>query len=132
MAKKPAKPAAKAAAKPAAKPAAKKTAKAEPFKALTKTEIIQAIAEATSLAKKDVAAVLDNLSAVIAKSMSAGDDATFTLPGLIKIEKQHVAAKPGQKNVPDPFHPGKTIDRPARPAHYKIKVKALKALKDMA
>ena len=64
--------------------------------------------------------------------MGAGDDATFTLPGLIKIEKQHVAAKPGQKNVPDPFHPGKTIDRPARPAHYKIKVKALKALKDMA
>ena len=132
MAKKSAKPAAKAAAKPAAKPVAKKAAKAEPFKPLTKTQIIQEIADASGLAKKDVATVLDNLSAVIAKSMGAGDDATFTLPGLIKIEKQHVAAKPGQKNVPDPFHPGKTIDRPARPAHYKIKVKALKALKDMA
>ena len=108
-----------AAAKPAAKP-------------LSKTQLIAAIAESTKLSKKDVAAVLDNLSVVIGKSLSAGDTATFTLPGLIKIEKQYVAAKAGQKNVPDPFHPGKTIDRPARPAHYKIKVKALKALKDMA
>ena len=68
MAKKSAKPAAKAAAKPAAKPAAKKTAKAEPFKPLTKTQIIQEIADASGLAKKDVATVLDNLSAVIAKA----------------------------------------------------------------
>ena len=126
-----AKPAAKP-AKAAAKPAAKKAAKAEAFKPLTQTQIIQEIADASGLAKKDVAAVLDNLSVVIGKSLSAGDTATFTLPGLIKIEKQYVAAKAGQKNVPDPFHPGKTIDRPARPAHYKIKVKALKALKDMA
>ena len=119
-------------AKPAAKAPAKKAAKAEPFKPLTKTQIIQEIADGSGLAKKDVAAVLDNLAKVISKSLSAGNTATFTLPGLIKIEKQYVAAKAGQKNVPDPFHPGKTIDRPARPAHYKIKVKALKALKDMA
>ena len=41
-------------------------------------------------------------------------------------------AKPAQKHVPDPFHKGKFVDRPAKEAHYKIKVKALKGLKDMA
>lgn len=101
-------------------------------KPLTKTQMIQALAEATGLAKKDVTAVVDQLSELIKVELAKGDKASFTLPGLIKIEKQFVEAKPAQKNVPDPFHPGKTIDRPAKDAHYKIKVKALKALKDMA
>ncbi|MGI6402510.1 MAG: HU family DNA-binding protein [Thermoguttaceae bacterium] len=119
--------------KKTSKPAAKKGCKsAAPFKPLTKTQIIQQIAESTELTKKDVSAVLDTLSKVIAESLATSNDATFTLPGLIKIEKQYVAAKPAQKNVPDPFHPGKTIDRAAKPAHYKIKVKPLKGLKDMA
>ena len=122
----------KTCAKAAPAKTACKCCKAEAFKPLTKTQIVTEIAEATGVAKKDVNAVIDNLSVVIANSLAAGNDASFTLPGLIKIEKQYVAAKEGQKNVPDPFHPGKTIDRPARPEHYKIKVKALKALKDMA
>lgn len=117
--------------KKAAAPKAK-AAKTEDYKPLTKTEILQKLAEKTELNRKQVAAVLDELSVIIFDSLSQGEKASFTLPGLIKIEKQFVAAKEGQKNVPDPFHPGKTIDRPAKPAHYKIKVKALKALKDMA
>ena len=106
--------------------------KAVAFKPLTKGEIVQQLADATALSKKDVTLVLDNIAAVIAKSLASSNDASFTLPGLIKIEKQFVPAKEGQKNVPDPFHPGQTVDRPARPEHYKIKVKALKGLKDMA
>ena len=110
----------------------KAAAKAEAYKPLTKTQILQALAEKTKLNRKDVALVLDELAGIIADSLKQGEKASFTLPGLIKIEKQFVPAKEGQKNVPDPFHPGKTIDRPAKPEHYKIKVKALKALKDMA
>ena len=107
---------------------AKKAAK--DVKPLTKTQMIQALADSTSLSRKDVAAVVAQLGELIKVELAKGDKASFTLPGLIKIEKQFVPAKEGQKNVPDPFHPGKTIDRPAKPAHYKIKVKALKALKD--
>ena len=103
-----------------------------PFKPLTKGDIVQQLADATALSKKDVTLVLDNIAPVIAKSLASSNDASFTLPGLIKIEKQFVPAKEGQKNVPDPFHPGQTVDRPARPEHYKINVKALKGLKDMA
>ena len=106
--------------------------KCDACKPLTKTQMIQALVESTSLAKKDVSAVIDALAGLIKSELAKGDKAIFQLPGLVKIEKQHVPAKEGQKNVPDPFHPGKFIDRPAKPEHYKIKVKALKALKDMA
>ena len=101
----------------------------EKAKPLTKTQIIAQLAEASELSKKDVSAVFDQLGALIQASLAETD--SFTLPGLVKIEKQFVPEKPGQDNVPDPFHPGQTINRPAKPAHWKIKVKALKALKDM-
>ena len=110
---------------------AAKAAKVE-YKPLTKTQILQALAEATSVSKKDVDAVLGALSELIGKSLKADDKASFTLPGLIKIEKQFVAAQPAKKGVDDPFNKGRKIDIPAKPAHYKVKVKALKALKDMA
>ena len=107
-------------------------AAATPFKALTKTQIMTELSAKTGLTKKDVTAVLDSLTVLIRENLAQANDATFQLPGLIKIEKKYVEATPAQKNVPDPFHPGKTVDRPAKPAHYKIKVKALKGLKDMA
>lgn len=101
----------------------------EKAKPLTKTQIIAQLAENAGLSKKDVFVVIDQLGALIQTSLAEAD--SFTLPGLVKIEKQWVPEKPGQENVPDPFHPGQTTNRPAKPAHWKIKVKALKALKDM-
>jgi nucleoid DNA-binding protein len=101
----------------------------EKVKPLTKTQIIAQLAETSGLSKKDVSAVVDGIGALIQSSLAEAD--SFTLPGLVKIEKQWVPEKPGQENVPDPFHPGQTTNRPAKPAHWKIKVKALKALKDM-
>jgi nucleoid DNA-binding protein len=100
-------------------------------KPLTKSQIIEEIAEATSLAKKDVTAVIDALGEEIKKSISKKGAGSFTFPGLLKVEKQFVKAKPAQKNVPNPFKPGTFTDRPAKPAHFKVKVKPLKALKDV-
>ena len=99
-------------------------------KAPTKTEILNNIAAATDLAKRDVAAVLDALSAEIKKSLSPRGPGVFSIPGLIKIEKRKVPAKPAQKNWKNPFT-GEIQDRPAKPASTKIKVRALKNLKDM-
>jgi len=101
-------------------------------KPLTKTQIIAEIAESTGLAKKDVVKVIDSLSALIQSSLSSSGAGSFTLPGLVKIEKKKVPAQPAKKNVPNPFKPGEFHDVPAKPAHNKVKVKALKALKDMA
>ncbi len=98
----------------------------------TKTEILNNIAETTSLNKKDVSAVLEALQEEIRKNLGNRGPGMFTLPGLVKIEKKKVPARPARKNVPNPFKPGETMDVPAKPAYSKIKVRPLKALKDMA
>jgi len=99
-------------------------------KAPTKTEILQSIANATDLTKKQVAAVLDALTEEIRKSLSSRGAGVFTLPGLVKFEKKKVPARPAQKGVKNPFT-GELQDRPAKPAYSKIKVRALRGAKDM-
>jgi len=100
-------------------------------KPLTKTELLANIATATDLPKKQVAAVLEALAAEIKKSLSNKGAGAITVPGLLKIEKKKVPARPAQKNVPNPFKPGEMMDRAAKPAYNKVKVRALKSLKDM-
>jgi hypothetical protein len=75
-------------------------------------------------------AVLEALAAEIKKSLS--NKGAITIPGLVKIEKKKVPARAAQKGVPNPFQPGELMDRPARPAYNKVKVRALKLLNDMA
>jgi nucleoid DNA-binding protein len=101
-------------------------------KAPTKSEVYSSIAETTGLSKKDVAAVLEALGGEIKKSMSNRGPGLFTIPGLIKVTKKSMPARPAQKGVPNPFKPGELMDRPAKPAYKKIVVRALKNLKDMA
>ena len=100
-------------------------------KPFTKTQIIANIAGKTGLDKKQVAAVLEELGNQIADSLAKKGPGSFTLPGLLKIEKKVVPAQKARKNVKNPFT-GEVRDVPAKPAHNKIKIKALKALKDMA
>jgi len=107
-------------------------AKAAPKKPLTKTELLANIATTTDVPKKQVAAVLEALSAEIKKSVSSKGAGAITIPGLVKIEKKKGPARAAQKNVPNPFKPGEFMDRPAKPAYNKVKVRALKLLKDMA
>ena len=109
---------------------AKATAKTETKKPLTKKEIVANIVAATGLAKKDVVAVLDNLTAEIKKSFSKQGAKAFVLPGLLKIDLKQVKAQPAKKGVKNAFT-GEVYDRPAKPAHKKIRVRALKALKEM-
>jgi nucleoid DNA-binding protein len=109
-----------------AKAAAPKKASA---KAPSKTEMLNNIAGASGLSKKDVAAVLEALAAEIKKGLKG--PGVVQIPGLVKIIKQKVPARPAQKNVPNPFKPGEFMDRPAKPASVKVKVRALKNLKQM-
>ena len=95
----------------------------------TKTQILASIADATGLTKKDVAAVFDALQAEIKKALKPKEGA-FTIPGLVKIGKKKVKARPAEKNVRNPFT-GELYDRPAKPAYTKVTIRALKSLKDM-
>jgi nucleoid DNA-binding protein len=102
-----------------------------PKKAPTKTEILNSLAEATDVPKKDVANVIEALEGLIRKSLSDDGPGSFVLPGLLKIEKKYQPAKPAKTGVPNPFKPGELMDVAAKPECNKIKLRALKNLKDM-
>ena len=102
-----------------------------PKKAMTKSEILNAISTETELPRKEVNAVLDSLSHQISKSLGRRGPGVFTLPGLVKIEKRKIPARKARKGVPNPFKPGELMDVPAKPASTKVKVRPLKSLKEM-
>ncbi|UXD87668.1 HU family DNA-binding protein [Thalassolituus hydrocarboniclasticus] len=131
VAKAPAKKAAaKAPAAKAAAPAARKTtAIAEKY---SKTQLLNEIAETTGLARKDVNAVLEELTVLIERHVKKRAVGEFILPGLLKIKTVKKPAQKARKNVPNPFRPGETMDVAAKPASTKVKVLPLKKLKDMA
>jgi len=103
-----------------------KTAK----KAPSKTEILNNIATTVDLPKKKVAEVMEALNAEVKKALGGRGAGIIAIPGLVKIEKKKVPARPAQKGVKNPFT-GELQDRPAKPASVKVKVRALKNLKDM-
>jgi hypothetical protein len=105
-------------------------AKAEIAKPLTKTEIIANIVAATERPKKDVIAGFDALGDEIKKKKKKKGAKAFVLPGLIKIDLKQVKAQPAKKGVKNSLT-GEIYDRPAKPAHKKIRVRALKALKEL-
>ncbi len=100
-------------------------------KPMTKTQLLNAIGNETDLSRRAVSGVLDALSAQISKSLGRRGAGSFTLPGLVKIEKKTVPARKARKGVPNPFKPGELMDVAAKPATTKVKVRALKNLKDM-
>lgn len=129
MAKK--KAAKKACAKKACKkPAVKKSAVVrDKSKPLTKTQLIATIAEKCELEKKQVAGVMEFIPELIAAELKK--PGVFQFPGMLKIEKKRVPAQKAVKNWTNPFT-GEVGTKPAKPACNKIKVRALKKLKDMA
>jgi nucleoid DNA-binding protein len=101
-------------------------------KPLNKTEILNNIATVTGLTKKQVSDVLDALGGEIKKGLDNSGPGVFSIPGLVKIEKRVIPAKPARTGVPNPFKPGELMDVPAKPASTKVKLRALKGLKEMA
>ncbi len=140
----------KAAAKPAAKPAAKKAAApakaakavkaAAPAKpvaapkpiktALNKTGLVAHLAEQTGAEPKLVKAVVAALESTVLMSVHKKGLGEFTMPGLFKVAVVNVPAKKKRTGI-DPFTKQERVFA-AKPASVKIKVRALKKLKDAA
>ena len=98
-------------------------------KAPTKSEIYAAISDETGVSKKDVAAVFDSLGNQIEKNLGKRGPGAFTLPGLCKFtvkKKPATKARPGK----NPFT-GEEIMIKAKPASNTVRIRPLKALKDM-
>ncbi len=131
MAKSTKKAASKKVAKKAAPKTAAKSAAPKPIKeTLSKSGLVAHLAEATSVAARDVRAVLGALEHAVAGSISKKGAGSFTLPGLLKITAVNVPAKPKRKGI-NPFTKEEQWFA-AKPASVKVKVRPLKKLKDAA
>ncbi len=103
----------------------------ETKKPMSKTDVINALAESTGLARKDVGNVISSLTELIGKEIGKKGPQVFNVPGLMKIT---VITKPATKATQraNPFKPGEMMTVKAKPARKVVKIRALKALKDMA
>ncbi len=132
-------PARKAAAKKAAakRPAGKKapakkaaaSKQAAVSKKMTKTGILNEIAQNTELSRKQVDAVLGELENLIERHIKKRAVGEFTLPGLLKVRSvKRPATKRRMGRNPAT---GEEIVIPAKPATTRVRVTPLKRLKEM-
>ena len=96
----------------------------------TKSQIINEIAEKTSINKKEVAEVLSELDVLIERHIKKRSCGEFLLPGLLKIVTVKKPAVKKHKGR-NPFT-GEEMEFKAKPATTIAKIRALKKLKDMA
>jgi len=131
-------PAKKVAAKKKApakkKAAAKKAVASAPAKAIkerySKTQILNHIAESTELSRKQVSAVLDELTAIVEGHISKRGVGEFVLPGLLKVVTVKKPARKARKGI-NPFTGEETTFK-AKPASVQVKIRPLKKMKEMA
>ncbi|MCC7388174.1 MAG: HU family DNA-binding protein [Phycisphaerales bacterium] len=116
----------KAAAKaPAAKPA-KITAAS---KARTKSEVYGVIADQVGISKKHVAAVFDTVGALAKADLSKTGPGALNLGGLMKVTVKRMPATKARKGT-NPFT-GEPAVFKAKPARNVVKIRPMKAMKDL-
>lgn len=120
------------------KPAAgKKGGKAEaaplrPIKeSLSKSALINLIAEQNDLPRKTAAGVYATLENVFLGSVHPRGVGEFTLPGLLKVTLRKVPARKAGTLVRNPAT-GEMIKAAAKPASVRVKIRALSKLKSAA
>jgi len=99
----------------------------DPF---TKSQLLSTLAENTELSKKEVTAVVDELSSLIEGHLKKNGAGVFTLPGLLKMTVVRKPATKARKGI-NPFT-GEEAMFKAKPARNIVKIKPLKAVKEMA
>jgi nucleoid DNA-binding protein len=99
-------------------------------KVLTKSEILAGLAETTGLSRKDVASVFDALSELIKKNVGKKGPGMFVIPGLMRIMVIQKPATKAHTGI-NPFTKQEQMFK-AKPARKVIKVRPLKALREMA
>ncbi|MFG0273562.1 MAG: HU family DNA-binding protein [Phycisphaerales bacterium] len=95
----------------------------------TKSEIFSIIADNTGLTRKQVGEVFDVTRQIIAKDLKRGGPEAVNLGGLMKVTVQRKPATKARKGI-NPFTGEPTVFK-AKPARNVVKVRPLKALKEV-
>jgi len=93
---------------------------------ISKSELIQKVADVVSLPKKDVKAVIEQLASVGYKELKKSGE--FVLPGFAKFIVVKKPATPERSGI-NPFTKEPTVFK-AKPARKILKVRPVKAAKD--
>jgi nucleoid DNA-binding protein len=99
-------------------------------KPMTKTEMLNEIAQNTELTKKQVSAVFDELAVLMERHIKKRAPGQFTFPGLFKIEVKTKPATKARKGI-NPFTKEEVVFK-AKPARRAVKIRPLKKVKEMA
>ena len=99
-------------------------------KAPTKSEILISVAASTGLSRKQVGSVIEAVHALIGKNVGKKGPGLFVMPGMLKIMVITKPATKAHKGI-NPFTKQEQMFK-AKPARKVIKIRPLKALKDMA
>jgi nucleoid DNA-binding protein len=111
-------------------PVAKKSKNLAIDKPMTKTEMIRTLVEHTELKKAQVVSVLESITEIIDAHLNKKGPGELNFLGMMKISIVKKAATKARKGV-NPFTGEETTFK-AKPASRKVKIKALKTLKDIA
>lgn len=117
--------------------ATKKATKSEPAgvrplkETLTKSALINLIAEENELPRKTAAAVYATLESAFLGSVHPRGVGEFTLPGLLKVSLRKVPARRAGTLVRNPAT-GEMVKAAAKPASVRVKIRALSKLKTAA
>lgn len=98
---------------------------------LTKSALINLIAEENELPRKTAAAVYATLENVFLGSVHPRGVGEFTLPGLLKVSLRKVPARRAGTLVRNPAT-GEMVKAAAKPASVRVKIRALSKLKTAA
>jgi len=98
-------------------------------KTVSKSEILGSISETVGVPRKQVAAMFEALTGIIKNNVGKKGPGIFVLPGLMKIVVIQKPAVKARKGI-NPFTKQEQMCK-AKPARKVIKVRPLKALKDM-
>jgi len=110
---------------PAKKPA-RITAAAKPR---TKSEVYTMLADNAGISKKEVASVFDTLGTMLKADLSKRGPGALNLAGLMKITVQRKPATRARKGT-NPFT-GEACIFKAKPARNVVKIRPMKAIKDL-
>ena len=95
---------------------------------LTKSALINLIAEQNAIPRKTAIGVFNTLESVMLGSVHPRGAGQFTLPGLLKITLRKVPARKAGTMIRNPAT-GEMMKGAAKPASVRVKVRALSKLK---
>jgi nucleoid DNA-binding protein len=99
-------------------------------KPFSKSQFVATICEHTGLARKDVVCVLESVSCIVNAHVQKSGPEMFSWPGMFKIIVVKKPATKARQGI-NPFT-GESMMFKAKPASRRVKIRALKQLKDMA